>query len=96
MKSKKMLLGAAAVGAVYLFLRKPKAPELPGSAPSGLGFIWIWAKDYYTVWNGTKYLPARYTTSGAAMDWLLDEKERNWGKTVNQFKKVGSNWQKVA
>lgn len=95
----KALTGVVLVGgALALFLmskKKPAEPALPGVPPEALGYIWIWAKDYYTIWDGTKWLPARYVTSGSALDWLLDVKERNWGKSVTQYKKVGSQWKKV-
>lgn len=89
----------AAVGAIlalaWLTKKKPPEPALPGVPPEALGYIWIWAKDYYTIWDGAKWLPARYITSGSALDWLLDVKERNWGKAVTQYKKVGPAWKRV-
>lgn len=72
----------------------PSAPPetIPAEGTQGLGYFWIWSKDYYTVWNGSKYLPMRYTTRGAAMDWYLDVHEANWNRSVYLLKRVGGSW----
>lgn len=70
--------------------------QLPGESTQGLGFFWIWAKDYYTVWTGSKYLPARYLTRSAATDWYLDSKEKYWDQSTRLLKKVDGLWVKQA
>lgn len=70
--------------------------QLPSETTQGLGFFWIWAKDYYTVWNGTGYLPARYLTRSVANDWYLDMKEKYWNQSTRLLKKVDGLWVKQA
>jgi hypothetical protein len=59
----------------------------------GLG-VFSWWHDWYTVWNGAKYLPARKLSSGNAMSWRLNEMEKNWGKTVYLYRYDGSSWRR--
>lgn len=104
--TKKNWIGVAAGAASgYILaqeLYRRNVPEVPIERPEelpaestpteGLGFIWIWAKDYYTIWAGHRYLPVRYTTRSAATDWLLDTKEKNWNQTTYLLKKVNGRW----
>ena len=59
----------------------------------GLGF---WPFDsWYTIWDGKKWLPQRYLSSGAALDWRLDQMEKNWNQAVKLYKHSNNAWRPV-
>lgn len=60
---------------------------------SGVG--WWWSTYYYTIWDGSKWLPLRKLTSSAAMEWYLDQKEKHWNNNTYLYKYDGS-WQRAA
>ena len=82
------ILAVASVLGAGALLKKKSSPQ----PQQGLGFFWIWAKDYYTIQAGTKWLPPRYLTSGSAKEWQLDSMEQYWNQTVTLYKKVGNSW----
>ena len=70
-------------------MRNPNNPVLRMHARS-VGF---WARDYWhAVWDGTRWLPMRYTSESEALDWYLDVKEANWNKTTALYKWDGNRW----
>lgn len=83
-------LGAGTIAAWWLMAKKQAQPA------SGLGFFWIWRKDFYTVAVGSKWLAPRYLTSSAASEWYLDTMENNWNESVKQYRKDGNSWKKIA
>lgn len=89
-------VGGGVAGYALSAILKPKTPSTaPPAEPApteGLGWWGPWSKSWYTIWNGSRWLPARYTTSGYATDWLLDQKEANWNKTVRMYRHTGNGW----
>jgi hypothetical protein len=51
---------------------------------AGLG--WWWSPAWFTIWDGSKWLPARNISSSAATEWRLNEMEKNWGKSVAMYR----------
>lgn len=64
-------------------------------ATSGLGFVsWPWSKHWYTMWDGTAWLPSRYLASSEATDWRLNTMEKNWNRTVYLYK-YDNGWKRA-
>lgn len=65
-------------------------------AQSGLGWWWS-SEDWYTVWNGSKWLPSKLLDSSDATEWRLNEMEKNWNKAVYLYRYDSnvSSWKSV-
>ena len=74
---------------MYVSPAKQAAEGLQLQPVQGLGWWW---NEWYTIWTGKKWLPARKISASLALEWKLDQMEKNWNQHVRLYRHDGKAW----